>query len=53
MQKLASYEQVKRFTVLNREFSINEGEMTPTLKMKRNVIETRFKDLKIRQNVLL
>ncbi len=41
----ASYEQIKRFTVLSREFSIVEGEMTPTLKMKRAVIETRFKDL--------
>lgn len=42
---LASFEQVKRFTVLDREFSIEEGEMTPTLKMKRAVIEKRFKPL--------
>ncbi|MBC7693056.1 MAG: long-chain fatty acid--CoA ligase [Methylotenera sp.] len=42
---LASFEQIKRFTILDREFSIEQGEMTPTLKMKRAVIETRFKPL--------
>ncbi|WP_437945276.1 long-chain fatty acid--CoA ligase [Sorangium sp. So ce296] len=40
---LASFEQIKRFTVLGREFSVQDGEMTPTLKMKRNVIEQRFR----------
>ncbi|MBS1960899.1 MAG: long-chain fatty acid--CoA ligase [Bdellovibrionales bacterium] len=44
-KSLASFEQVKRFTVLDREFSINDGEMTPTMKMKRNVIEQRFRPL--------
>ncbi len=43
--KLANYEQIKRFVVLSAEFSIIEGEMTPTLKMKRNVIESRYRDL--------
>ena len=43
--QLANFEQVKKVTVLASEFSIDEGEMTPTLKMKRNVIETRYKDL--------
>jgi long-chain acyl-CoA synthetase len=42
---LASYEQIKRVTVLTREFSIVDEEMTATLKMKRNVIEKRFADL--------
>jgi long-chain acyl-CoA synthetase len=42
---LASFEQIKKFTVLDREFSVNEGEMTPTMKMKRNVIEQRFRPL--------
>lgn len=44
-QTLASFEQVKKFTVIDREFSINDGEMTPTMKMKRNVIEQRFRPL--------
>jgi long-chain acyl-CoA synthetase len=42
---LASFEQIKRFTVLANEFSIVDGEMTPTLKMKRNVIESRYQDV--------
>src|ERR1700722_18087714 len=41
----ASYEQIKNFTVLSHDFSIEQGEMTPTLKMKRNVIESRYKSL--------
>lgn len=44
-KSLASFEQVKRFTIIDREFAINEGEMTPTMKMKRNIIEQRFKPL--------
>lgn len=44
-KKLASYEQIKKFTVIGREFSIEDGEMTPTLKMKRNVIEKRFQNV--------
>jgi long-chain acyl-CoA synthetase len=42
---LASYEQIKKFAVLAREFSVQEGEMTPTLKIKRNVIESHYKDV--------
>ncbi|WP_437600893.1 long-chain fatty acid--CoA ligase [Sorangium sp. So ce590] len=43
--ELASFEQIKKFTVLIREFSVQDGEMTPTLKMKRDVIEQRFRAL--------
>lgn len=43
--QLPSYEQIKKFAVLSKEFSIAEGEMTPTLKMKRNVIETRYQNV--------
>tara|TARA_Y100000590_G_scaffold162875_1_gene186748 strand:+ start:9127 stop:10953 length:1827 start_codon:yes stop_codon:yes gene_type:complete len=42
---LASYEQIKYFKLINREFSIEEGEMTPTMKMKRSVIEKNFNPL--------
>ena len=42
---LAQYEQIKKFAIITREFSIADGEMTPTMKMKRNVIEQRFRDL--------
>lgn len=39
---LASFEQIKYFKVLSREFSIESGEMTPTLKMKRSVVEKNY-----------
>ncbi|MES1245634.1 MAG: AMP-binding protein [Acidobacteriota bacterium] len=35
---LARYETIKRFSILPRELSIEEGELTPTLKLKRRVI---------------
>jgi long-subunit acyl-CoA synthetase (AMP-forming) len=35
---LARYEQIKRFAILPRELSIEDGELTPTLKLKRRVI---------------
>lgn len=44
-KKLASYEKVRKFTLLERPFSIEAGEMTPSLKLKRNVIEERYRDL--------
>ncbi|MBY0472041.1 long-chain fatty acid--CoA ligase [bacterium] len=43
--ELASYEQIKRFVILAKEFSIAGGEMTPTLKMKRNVVEKNYNAL--------
>lgn len=41
-QELARYEQVKKFTLLARPFSLEQGELTPTLKLRRRVIEERF-----------
>ena len=37
--ELASYQQVKRFALLPAEFSVATGELTPTLKVKRRVVE--------------
>ena len=42
---LADYERVRRVALLPHEFSIDAGEMTPTLKVKRNVIDERYADL--------
>ena len=36
------YEQIKRFTILPRDFSMDEGEVTPTLKLKRRVVLDHF-----------
>jgi len=44
-QTLAGFEQIKRFEILANEFSVEAGEMTPTLKMKRAVVETRYQDI--------
>ena len=38
----ADFEQVRRFTLLDKEFSQEADEMTPTLKLKRNVIIERY-----------
>jgi long-chain acyl-CoA synthetase len=40
--KLSRFEQIKRFRVLPRDFSAEEGEVTPTLKLKRRVCEEHF-----------
>ncbi len=44
-QQLASYEQIKRFTLLAHHFSMENGELTNTLKLKRPVINKNFKDV--------
>lgn len=41
---LARVEQVRRFVLLDRDFSQEEGELTPTLKLKRKEIEQKYKD---------
>ncbi len=42
---LAKYETVKQFAVLPRDLSIDEGELTPSLKVKRKVVEKRYASL--------
>jgi long-chain acyl-CoA synthetase len=39
---LASFEQVRRVVVLPRELTVENGELSPTLKVKRRVVEQRF-----------
>lgn len=41
---LASYESIKKYLVLPNEFTVETGELTPSLKVKRKVLDQRFKD---------
>jgi long-chain acyl-CoA synthetase len=41
----AQVEQVKKFAILDHDLSIETGELTPTLKVKRNVVYDRYSDL--------
>jgi long-chain acyl-CoA synthetase len=41
-RELSRYEQIKRFTILPRDFSAEDGEITPTLKLKRRICEEHF-----------
>jgi long-chain acyl-CoA synthetase len=38
------FEQIKRFAILERDFSADEGEVTPTLKLRRSVVQEHFTD---------
>ncbi|HTU82662.1 MAG TPA: long-chain fatty acid--CoA ligase [Candidatus Acidoferrales bacterium] len=39
---LASYEQIRRVIVIPREFSVESGELSPSMKIKRRVVEDRY-----------
>jgi long-chain acyl-CoA synthetase len=42
---LPSFSTIKKFQVLPRQFTLEDGEVTPTLKLKRRVIAQKFKDV--------
>jgi long-chain acyl-CoA synthetase len=44
-KQLADFERIRRFKVLDREFSIEQGEMTPTMKIRRARVLENHKDL--------
>lgn len=41
-ERLNRWETVKKFTILPRDFAVETGELTPSLKIKRKVVETTF-----------
>lgn len=41
-QQFVHYEQIKRFTLLPHPFSMERGELTNTLKIKRNVLNKNY-----------
>jgi long-chain acyl-CoA synthetase len=44
-KNLASHEKVRQFRLLPEAFTVETGELTPTLKVKRRIIEERYKEL--------
>lgn len=44
-QSLAHYEQIKRFTLLPHHFSMEKGEITNTLKLRRGMVNNHYKDI--------
>ncbi|MCG6221958.1 long-chain fatty acid--CoA ligase, partial [Vibrio diabolicus] len=43
-KELAKFEQVKKFKLLPRAFSMDDGELTPTQKLRRKVINDKYQD---------
>lgn len=42
---LAPFETIKNFAILEEDFTVENGELTPSLKVKRKVVEERYKDV--------
>ncbi len=42
--QLASYETIKRFQILHEDFTVEAGELTPSLKLKRKVLIQKYKE---------
>ena len=42
--KVARYQTIKKFEILPEEFSVDTGELTPTMKIKRNIVRDKYKD---------
>jgi len=42
---LASFESIKRFAVLPGQLSVDDGTLTPTLKLRRRAIDERYRDI--------
>ncbi len=44
-QNLAQFEKIKRIALLDHEFNVESGELTPTLKVKRRVIDEKYREV--------
>ena len=44
-QDLANYERVRKFTLLDKPLTVENGEITPTMKVRRNIIDEKFKHM--------
>ena len=45
MEGFAQFERVRKYKLLTREFTIEDGELTPSLKIKRNVVLKKYSDI--------
>jgi len=44
-KKLANFERVRKFALLEKPFALEEGEITPSLKIRRKIVEERYSHL--------
>jgi long-chain acyl-CoA synthetase len=44
-KNLASYESIKNFAILPKDLTLESGDLTPSLKLKRKAVETKYKEL--------
>jgi long-chain acyl-CoA synthetase len=44
-KELSGFEKVKAFALIEREFTVEGGELTPTLKVKRRVIDEKYRHI--------
>jgi long-chain acyl-CoA synthetase len=44
-KKLSHFESIKKFAILKNDFSIEDGELTPTMKIKRRYVEKKYKGI--------
>ncbi|MBU3914280.1 long-chain fatty acid--CoA ligase, partial [bacterium] len=43
--KLAKFETIKKFAILPRPLEVETGELTPTMKIRRNIVEEKYRSL--------
>jgi long-chain acyl-CoA synthetase len=43
--RLNKWETIKKFEILDRDFTVEEGELTPSFKVKRKIVETKYRDI--------
>ena len=44
-KSLASYESIKNFAILPKDMTLEDGDLTPSMKLKRKVVEAKYKEL--------